>query len=180
MSSLTGFPLRVPTSVTTLSGPVDVGGEEPDLDDRPLDAARLHIVTHLEGTEHDEKCSGREIREQPTPGGADRYTDARHQSRERRRLDAEVAEERDDEHDVQRDGEDVGEVPYQGRIDVLARESPPEQPHDQADQPPPDDPDRDGSQRSQAEGDQDGARGGGEGAGGRRHVLCVHRGPPVP
>ena len=81
--------------------------------------------------------------EQSAPRGADRDADRGDQCGERRRLDAEVAQDADDEQDVERDIERVADVADHRRLDLLALERLPDQRADDADQPAADDVDRD-------------------------------------
>ena len=67
----------------------------------PVIAADRHEVADLERPQHQHERAGGEVPEHPAPGRADREPGAGQERGEGRRLDAEVAEDADDERDVQ-------------------------------------------------------------------------------
>ena len=75
-------------------------------------------------------------------------------SRERRRLDAEVTQDADDEQDIERNIDRAADVAAHRRLDLLPLEGLPNQRADDADEPATDDVDRDGAQHLEAEGDE--------------------------
>ena len=82
---------------------VDRRAEETDHLHRALDFAGDDVVADLERPQHENERARCEIRQQPAPRRAYRDAEARDERRERRRLDAEVAEDRDDQDDVEGD-----------------------------------------------------------------------------
>ncbi len=97
--------LRVADHRLDVVGRVDRGVEEPDHPHCSLDLARHHVVADLERPQHEDERAGGEVRQQAAPRRADGDAEAGHQRGERRRLDAEIAEDRDDQDDVERDGD---------------------------------------------------------------------------
>ena len=73
----------------------------------PSTSPATHVVADLERAQHQDERAGGEVGQQAAPGGADRDAEAGDQRGERRRLDAEVAEDGDDQDDVQRDGDSI-------------------------------------------------------------------------
>ena len=69
----------------------------------PITPPALIDVADLERTEEDEEHAGREVRQQAAPCHADRDTAGGEQRGERGGFDAEEAEDRDDQRDVQDD-----------------------------------------------------------------------------
>ena len=114
---------------------VDRGREQADLRHRAGDAADGHEVADLEGFEHDQESARREIRQQAAPGGADCDAHPGDQRGEAGGLDAKVAQDRDDQHDVQGDVQDVADVAHQRRVDMLALQDLLQQTADHANQP---------------------------------------------
>ena len=102
--------LLLPTMVSTLSGVTIVVPKRPSSCTVPGDAADGDEVADLERPQHEHERAGGEIGEQPAPRRADREAGAREQRRERRRLDAEVAEDAEDQRDVERDRDDRAQV----------------------------------------------------------------------
>jgi hypothetical protein len=137
-------------------GRVDRGVEEPDHAHRAFDIAGNHVVADLERPQHEDERPGGEVGQQAAPRRADCNAEAGHERGERRRLDAEVAEDGDDQNDVQRDGNDRADVADDGRLDLLRLERLHHQVRGEADQHPADDVRGDGAEHLQAEGDDDG------------------------
>ncbi len=69
----------------------------------PVTPPALHDVADLERTQKNEEDASREVRQQAAPRHADRDAAGGEQRGECRRLDAEEAEDGDDQHDVQDD-----------------------------------------------------------------------------
>src|SRR5689334_7220812 len=83
----------------------DRRGEETNLSNSAFGAACLYVVAYLERPQHDQKRTRGKVRKQTGPRGSDRDTNRRNQRGKRRRLDTEIAENRDYEDYVQRDTE---------------------------------------------------------------------------
>ena len=84
-------------------------------------------VTDFERPQHQHERAGREVAEHAAPGRADGESGAGDQCGERRRLDPEIAEDAEDQRDVQRIADDRSEVLRERRVDltrfIAARES---------------------------------------------------------
>ncbi len=148
---------------------VDRRDEESDRAHGALDLGCEHVVADLERAQHEDERAGGEIGQQPAPGGADRDAERGDQRGERRRLDAEVAENPDDEEDVERDADRVADVADDRRLDLLPLERFLDQRARETDQPAADDVERDGAENLEAEGDERRLRG-------VVHVLQIHGG----
>jgi len=146
-----GEDLVVADEAADVVGREDGRGEQADLLHRAFETAGLHVVSDFERPQDDQKCPGREIRQQAGPGGADRHAHAGDQCGERSGLDTEVAEDRDHQHDVQRDVDDVADVALQRRVDFLARETGSDQAQREMDQIAADDPCHDCAENLESE-----------------------------
>ncbi len=122
---------------------IERSGEQADFLDRAGHAGDRDEIAHLERPQHDQERPGREVGQQPRPCHADRHARRRDQRRERRGLDAEVAQDADHQQDVQRDGDDRADIAQHGRVHLLVFQRTLHQPHRQVDQPAADDPEGD-------------------------------------
>jgi hypothetical protein len=120
------------------------------------DATDLHEVADLERPQHEHESTGGEVAEHPAPGGADRDAGACEHRREAGGLDPEVAEDAQNERDVQRDGDDRAQVLGQRGVDVVAAHRRLHQADHAADQPAADHPEGDRSQDLDADVDRGG------------------------
>jgi len=137
---------------------VDRRREQPDRPHRAFDVAGDEVVAHFERSQHQDESAGGEVRQQSAPRSADRDTQRGDQRGERRRLDAEVAEDADDQHDVERHGDHVRDVTDHRRLDPLALERLGGERRDQPDQHPADDVDDDRARHLERSRDDDGFR----------------------
>ena len=147
---------------------VDGGAEKADFHHRAFNAAGLDVVTDLERPQRDQERAGGKVRQQSAPGGADGDTHRCNQGGERGGFYAEVAEDGDDEDDVQRDADDVTDVAQQRRVNLLFGQRDGNQPYGNADQPAADDPDGDRAENLQS----DCGQRGGDGVHDVLHVHC--------
>ncbi len=131
--------LRVADHRVHVVGRVDRRGEQADRAHGALDLAGEHVVADLERPQHEDEGARREVGEQAAPRGADGDAERGDQRGERRRLDAEVAEDADHQQHVQCDADDVADVADDRRLDLLALERLVDQRSDEADQPAADD-----------------------------------------
>jgi len=101
------------------------------------DAAGLHEVADLEGTENDQEHTGGEVGEKTRPGGSDRNAGSGDEGGEGGCFNSKVPEDGDDESDVECDAY-AGDQPLnQCFFDLLAAQSAAEQVGGKADEPAP-------------------------------------------
>lgn len=79
-------------------------------------------VTDLEWPQHHQEYAGREVRKQAAPRRADRQARTGQQRRETRGLHTEIAQNRDDQRDVQNYRNRIADEAQQCRIDLLPRQ----------------------------------------------------------
>src|SRR5262249_26878862 len=125
----------------------------------------------VEGTEDGQEAAGREVTEQAAPGHADGDAGGGDERRERRRLDAEEAENRDDQDDVEADRYGRGDVEAEGRVDAPAEEPTADKPPAIANERAANDPERDGADDPDPEPHPDVSRN-------LQHFLELHARPP--
>jgi hypothetical protein len=100
----------------------DGGSEQPDFTDRAFEAARFDVIARLERPQHDQECARRKVREQTRPRGRNGDPHGRDQRRERRGFHPEIAEDRHDEHHVERHSDDIAEIAQQRGVYAGLRE----------------------------------------------------------
>ena len=105
--------------VRMLSGVLIVVPKQADLVDSARDAGRGDEVAHLERPQNHQEGASREVGEQSAPCHADRNAAGCDESGERRRLNAEVAEDRDDQGDVEQDGNPRLHVARERGVEVV-------------------------------------------------------------
>ena len=118
--------------------------EQAQLPHRAGDAADADEVADLERTQDQHEGACREIAEQAAPRRADGQTGACQQRSERSRLNAEIAQNAEDQCNRQDCGDDRAEVLRQRRIDATAVHRPVQDADHAFDQPPADEPESDG------------------------------------
>jgi len=162
--------LRVADHRLHVVGRVDRRVEQSDQPHSTFDIAGDDVVADLEGPQHEDERAPGEIRQEPAPGRPHGDAEARDQRGERRRLDPEVAEDRDDQDDVQRDGEDRADVADDGRLDFLPFERVLHEVRGEPDQNAADDVGDDCADQLEPECDQHGLRG-------FQHCRDIHESP---
>jgi hypothetical protein len=127
--------LRVADQCEYVVRRIQCAGEQADFLHRTGDAADGDKVTHLERFQHDQERPRREVGQQSAPGCADGDADAGNQCRETGGLDAEVAQDGNDQHNVQGDGDEAADVTHQRWIDLLPAQRALQHASGEADQP---------------------------------------------
>jgi hypothetical protein len=132
--------LLLPTMVRTLSGVLIVVPKRPISSTVPVTPPAVNEITDLERPQEHQERTGGEVREQPAPRHADRDAAGGDQRRECCRLDAEVAEDCDDQHDIEHDGQARLHVARQRGVEILPREAAVQQAERESNQPATDEP----------------------------------------
>ena len=137
--------------VCTLSGVLITVVNKPSSVTVPVTPANRHEIADLHRPQHHQEGARGEVGQQARPGHADGDAGRRDQGGEGRRLDAEVAENADDQQNIQGHRDDRADVAQHGRVDLLALQRGAHHVHRDTDQPAADHPECDGREHLDAD-----------------------------